>query len=341
MRRRLALFALTLAAGLAAPASAEKVSGPVLQQSDQPFRRGVNALGYDPYWTDASKRRFEWRHFGEIRKAGFDFVRLNLQAFRHMDAENRLESPWLAKLDDAVREAQKAGLGVILDEHDFDACSQDVETCRARLSAFWRQVAPRYANSPRTVAFELLNEPHDKLNGEPWNALLAELLGIVRQSNPTRIVVVGPTHWNSLADLPLLKLPQDRNLLVTFHYYDPFHFTHQGATWAGEEVKGLHGITWGSDADKQALRSDFAKVAAWSAVNGKPILLGEFGAYDKSGTPLELRAAYIDAARDEAERRGFGWAYWQFEGDFVAWDMANQRWVEPIRKALIPEPLAR
>jgi len=337
----LALFALALAVGLATPASAAEASGPVLQQADQPFRRGVNALGYDPYWTDAGKRRFEWRHFGEIRKAGFDFVRLNLQAFRHMDAQDQLEPQWLAKLDDAVREAQKAGLSVILDEHDFNACSQDVETCRTRLLAFWRQVAPRYANSPRTVAFELLNEPHDKLNGEPWNALFAELLGIVRQSNPTRIVVVGPTHWNSLADLPLLKLPQDRNLLVTFHYYDPFHFTHQGATWAGEEVKGLHGITWGSDDDKEALRSDFAKVAAWSAVNNKPILLGEFGAYDKSGTPPELRAAYIDAARNEAERRGFGWAYWQFEGDFVAWDMANQRWVEPIRKALIPEPAPR
>ena len=42
------------------------------------------------------------------------------------------------------------------------------------------------------------------------------------------------------------------------------------------------------------------------------------------------------AVRSEAERRGFGWAYWQFEGDFVVWDMAKQQWVEPIRKALIP-----
>jgi len=66
-----------------------------------------------------------------------------------------------------------------------------------------QQVAPRYANAPRNVAFELLNEPHDALNGEPWNALLAAVLGVVRQSNPTRIVVVGPTHWNSLKDLPV------------------------------------------------------------------------------------------------------------------------------------------
>jgi endoglucanase len=317
-----------VAPGAAAPA--------VLQASDQPFRRGINVLGYDPYWTDAGQRRFEWRHFGEIRRAGFDFVRVNLQAFKHMDAQDRLDPAWLAKLDDVVREAQKAGLGVILDEHDFDVCSEDIEICGTRLSAFWTQVAPRYANAPQNVAFELLNEPHDKLNGEVWNGLLARLLGIVRSTNPTRIVVVGPTHWNSLNDLPLLKLPQDPNLLLTFHYYEPFHFTHQGATWAGEEVKQLHGITWGSDAERAAVATDFDKVAAWSKANNRPVLLGEFGAYDKSGTPLDLRVAYISAARTEAEKRGFGWAYWQFEGDFVAWDMPNQRWVEPIRNALIP-----
>jgi len=325
-------------AGLAAAPAGAIPPPPDLQASGQPFHRGVNVLGYDPYWNQGGKRRFEWRHFAEIRKAGFDFVRVNLQAFRHMDAQNRLEPQWLAKLDDVVREAQAARLGVILDEHDFNACSEDLDVCRTKLSAFWRQVAPRYARQPwHSVAFELLNEPHDKLNGEPWNALLAELLGIVRQSNPYRIVVVGPTHWNSLADLPLLKLPADRNLLVTFHYYEPFRFTHQGATWAGEEVKGLHGETWGSAEQRAALAADFDKVAAWSKTNHHPILLGEFGAYDKSGTPLELRVAYIGAARTEAERHGFAWAYWQFEGDFVAWDMPAQRWVEPIRRALIPE----
>lgn len=303
---------------------------------DSPFHRGVNVLGYDPYWRDVSKRRFQWRHFTEIRRGGFDFVRLNLQAFRFMDSNNRLDPAWLAKLDEVMREAEKAGLGVIVDEHDFNACSQNVDTCRTRLSAFWRQVAPRLAAAPRTVAFELLNEPHDKLNGEVWNGLFAEELAIVRQTNPTRIVVVGPTHWNSLKDLPLLRLPPDPNLLVTFHYYEPFHFTHQGATWVGPEIKALHGITWGSEADRAALRADFDTVAAWSAANHRPILLGEFGAYDKSGTPMNLRAAYTAGVRCEAERHGFGWAYWQFDGDFVVWDMAQDQWVKPIKDALIP-----
>lgn len=300
-----------------------------------PFHRGVNVLGYDPYWQDESRRRFQWRHFTEIRRAGFDFIRLNLQAFRHMDAQNRLDPAWLAKLDDVVGHAEQAGLGILVDEHDFNACSTNLEICRAKLSAFWQQVAPRYAKAPRNVAYELLNEPHDKLNGEAWNILFSQVLGIVRQTNPTRIVVVGPSHWNSLKDLPLLRLPPDPNLLVTFHYYEPFHFTHQGASWV-EETKSLHGVTWGSDADRAAMRGDFDTVAAWSAANHRPILLGEFGAYDKSGTPTELRVAYTSGVRCEAERHGFGWAYWQFDSDFILWDMKADDWVKPIRNALIP-----
>ncbi|MBV9528464.1 MAG: glycoside hydrolase family 5 protein, partial [Sphingomonas sp.] len=298
-----------------APAAASPATVPALHASDQPFRRGVNVLGYDPYWTDVSKRRFQWRHFGEIRRAGFDFVRLNLQAFKFMDAQYRLDPAWLAKLDEVVRQAQRAGLGIIIDEHDFDLCSNDLAMCRQKLPAFWQQVAPRFANAPRNVAFEILNEPHEKLDAETWNAIFPQLLALVRQSNPTRIVVVGPTSWNSSKELPTLQLPDDRNLLVTFHYYEPFHFTHQGASWAGD-VKNLHGIIWGSDADRAAVAADFDQVAAWSRANDRPILLGEFGAYEKSGTPEKLRVAYTAAVRGEAERHGFGWSYWQFEGDF-------------------------
>lgn len=325
-----------IALALAASAAESQPVMPADTTLRSPFHRGVNVLGYDPYWKDVTKRRFEWRHFAEIHRAGFDFVRLNLQAFSHMDVQNRLDAAWVAKLDDVVREAQKAGLGVIVDEHDFNACSEDLDVCRTKLSSFWQQVAPRFAKAPRNVAFELLNEPHDKLNGEPWNVLFAQVLGIVRQSNPTRIVVVGPSHWNSLADLPLLKLPPDPNLLVTFHYYEPFHFTHQGATWV-EETKNLHGITWGSSAERAALRGDFDKVGAWAAANRRPILLGEFGAYDKSGTPMDLRVAYTSAVRCEAERHRFGWAYWQFDSDFILWDMKANSWVQPIKNALVPE----
>ena len=332
MRLRALLAGLVL---LAVTACATPAAAP--DAPEPKFRRGVNIIGYDPLWSDPAKARFQERHFAEIRRGGFDFVRVNLFAFRHMDAENRISPAWLERLDWVVREATEAGLGVILDEHDFDACAKDVPACRIKLPAFWSQVAPRYRNSPKSVAFELLNEPYGALDAPTWNAFHRELLAIVRQTNPTRTVVIGPTRWNNFNELPTLDLPEeDRNILVTFHYYEPFRFTHQGARWAGD-VKDVSGITWGSEADRAQIRADFAKVAAWAREHDRPILLGEFGAYDKSGTPIEMRTAYAEAVAREAERNGFAWSYWQFDSDFIVWDMSRNAWVEPMRKALIPD----
>jgi endoglucanase len=183
--------------------------------------------------------------------------------------------------------------------------------------------------------FELLNEPHARLDAPAWTQLLVEMLSIVRKTNPKRTVVIGPTGWNNMNELATLRLPDnDRNILVTFHYYEPFRFTHQGASWT--DMAALKGIGWGGAEDRDRLAADFAKVADWSRRNRRPILLGEFGAYDKGGTPMESRVAYTSAVAREAEKNGFSWAYWQFDSDFVAWDMAKDGWVEPIRGALIP-----
>ena len=326
----LVAFFFAAAAAAAAPPQ-ETPAAPQLE-----LRRGVNVLGYDPIWTDPAKGRFRQSHFTEIRRGGFDFVRVNLHAFRHMDAENRLKPAFLERLDWIVQNATAAGLSVILDEHDFNACANDVETCRTRLSAFWTQVAPRYRDAPPTVLFELLNEPHAKLDADTWIALFPEILAIVRQTNPTRRIVIGPTQWNSREKLDTLKLPDDPNIIATFHYYDPFPFTHQGAPWV-EEMKTVKGVNWGSEADRAELTANFEKVAAWSKANNRQVLLGEFGAYDGSGTPMAMRAAYTEAVAREAERHGFAWAYWQFDSDFIVWDMKKKGWVEPIREALIPE----
>ncbi|MEG8038891.1 glycoside hydrolase family 5 protein [Sphingomonas sp. LR60] len=333
----LSFLLLSAAASLTAPTASAAPAGigPAWTSATR-LKRGVNIIGYDPLWQDRSKARFKARHFQIIKKGGFDFVRVVLQSFRHMDAQNRLDPKWLETLDWVVSEASAAGLGVILDEHDFDVCSKDPDACEPKLLAFWQQVGDRYRNAPDTVLFELLNEPHAPLDAARWNAMLAKLIPLVRSSNPRRTLVVGPTRWNNLEELPTLQLPkEDRNILVTFHSYEPFRFTHQGASWAGDTAK-LKNIPF-TTADEARIRADYDKVAAWSKANDRPVLMGEFGAYEKSGTPIAARARYTATVRREAEAHGFPWAYWQFDSDFIVYDIDRDRWVEPIRAALIPE----
>lgn len=299
----------------------------------QRMGKGINVLGYDPIWSDPTKARFTARHFALIRSAGFNTIRVNLEAFAHMDAQNRLYPQWLTTLDWVVNQATAQGLFVILDEHDYYACGKDAHNCDVKLTAFWQQIAQRYEDAPETVLFELLNEPNGKITPKLWNVELAKLLNLVRRNNPTRIVVIGPADYNNLQKLPELKLPPyDDNIIVSFHYYGPIQFTHQGAPWISHG-KLPTGITWGSDLDRQELKANFDLVQQWSKQQFRPIFLSEFGAYDKGD--MTSRAAYTAAVAKEAEQRGWPWAYWQFDKDFIAFDMKTGRWVQPILDALM------
>lgn len=332
-------FHLARALGLACLALG--LSGTALAQADAAaastvLKRGINIVGYDPIWTDAAKARFQPRHMQAIRDGGFDHVRLNLHAFAHMDAENRLSAAWFKQLDELVDAGLKAGLQVILDEHNFNECAKaaDIDPCRARLKAFWRQVAARYKGAPDAVIFEILNEPNGAADAV-WNDMLAENLAIIRESNPSRRVIVGPKSWNSMDQLDSLRLPEaDRRLIVTFHYYTPMEFTHQGASWTPQFQK-LSGVTWGTAGEREKLQSDMDRVKAWADKNGRPILLGEFGALESAG--MAQRVVWTAAVARAAEARGFAWSYWQFDSDFVLWDMKADGWVKPIHGALVPE----
>lgn len=325
------LMLAAAAAAFALPAAAREISP---QAQVAAMKRGVNVLGYDPLWKDPAKARFQLtRHFKTIKAGGFDTVRVNLQAFAHIDAQDRLDPAWLATLDTVVKEALATRLTVILDEHDFNACEEDLAACKPRLTAFWKQLAERYKATPDQVVFELLNEPNRRMD-DVWNAWIPDLLATIRATNPTRNVIVGPTNWNSLHRLADLKLPQaDRHLIVTFHYYDPFPFTHQGASWATPTPP--LGTTWGTPDDHARIDKDFDTVAAWAKAEGRPVLLGEFGAYDKG--PMDSRIAYTQAVARAAEAHGFGWAYWQLDSDFIVYDIKADAWVAPIHDALIPK----
>lgn len=301
--------------------------------------RGVNILGYDPLWKSRAEARFQARHFRLIREAGFQHVRVNLFPFQFMGAAPAypLQPAWLETLDWVISQAQKSGLFVILDLHEFLALAEDPIGLKPKLLAFWQQISTRYQAAAETVCFELLNEPNAKLTPELWNEYLREPVALIRATNPTRQLIIGPAFWNGIDFLDQLGLPEnDPNLIVTVHYYHPMEFTHQGAPWSVENRQKA-GIDWsGSEAELERLRRDFNGVQAWAREHHYPIYLGEFGAYEKAGLPA--RARYTQAVAREAERLGWSWGYWQFDSDFIVYDLDREAWVEPILQALIPAP---
>jgi endoglucanase len=297
--------------------------------------RGVNILGYDDaFWKDRTKGRFKESYFKMIKDAGFNSVRVNLYPFSFMDKNYKIQASWLKTLDWVVEKGTGAGLIVILDLHEFTAMADDPQAKKDMFLSFWKQVAPRYKDKPDNVIFEILNEPNQKLTVDMWNNFLVEAMGIVRQTNPGRTVIIGPANWNGIESLNTLRLPEnDRNIIVTVHFYHPMKFTHQGAPWS-KENKDLSGIKWmGTDAEKEEVESKLKVAADWSVQNKRPVLLGEFGAYDKGD--MDSRARYTAFVARTAEKFNFCWAYWQFDSDFIVYNIDKETWVKPILNALM------
>jgi endoglucanase len=225
---------------------------------------------------------------------------------------------------------------VILDFHHFTDYMDCASCERSRLLMIWEQIADHYRDFPPELIFELLNEPTNAVPATEWNAALVSALGAVRASNPERTVVVGPVNWNALGLLNTLELPgDDRNLIATFHYYNPFEFTHQGAGWADGSDAWL-GTTWsGNTAEQQAVRGEFQTAAEWGRTNDRPIFLGEFGAYERAEMPS--RALWTAFVAREAEALSFSWAYWEFCSGFGVYDPAANQWRAPLLRALLPD----
>jgi endoglucanase len=266
-------------------------------------------------------------------------VRWSNHAARGADAT--LDKAFAARVDRAVDALLARGMYVILDLHHYSQLNGDTlhpsefavdpAVLETRLVNMWRQIARRYQNRSPKLLFELLNEPHERLDGEAWNALAARTLAAVRESNPDRAVLIGPGYWNNVRDLPKLRLPRDRNLIVAIHNYDPFPFTHQGITFM---PKPFPTGTTCCNAEQRKLVTDALDAARrWNRETGYPLHLGEFGAY--SAADMDSRESYTRLVRDEAERRGIGWTYWEFASSFGVYSPEAGTWVEPIRRALL------
>jgi endoglucanase len=281
-----------------------------------------------------SGARLEERHFDVVREAGFDTVRLPVKWSAHMGTRRpyAVDAAFFDRVDSAVESGLRRDLNVVLDVHHFDELCADTDRHTARFLALWSQIATRYAGVGPGLWFELLNEPHDPMTVGDWNDLLMAGLAVVRVSNPERTVIVGPTRWNTVDALTGLRLPDDARLMVTVHYYSPFRFTHQGASWL-EGADGWLGTTWGTDADRARVRMDLGRASAWARRRGRPVFLGEFGVH--RNVSMAARAAWTTLVRSEAERLGMSWAYWDFATDFGAFDIGRHAWRARLKEAML------
>ena len=267
-----------------------------------------------------------------LKEAGFDTIRLPVRWSVHADMEApfAIDPDLLMRVDEIVGWASEIGLNIVVNVHHYDLLNEDPDTHEPRLEAIWQQLSEHYAGAQDSVIFETINEPHTNMTTVRTDALNRRLLAKLRVDHPDRWVILGTAFWGNLDALEESKPDYDPNVILTYHDYSPFDFTHQGASWTDQTETGLR---WGTRRDIAAMMTNLDTAVAIQDRIRMPVFVGEFGVYQ--GVPVEQRALWTRTMRTGLEARGMAWCYWDFAGSLNVYDVDTEAWLPEIKAALL------
>jgi endoglucanase len=210
----------------------------------------------------------EWRRGAsadnllEIRSAGFDFVRMPIDpAIFLEDAPDSRVTTLIAETLKAVDTLHKAGLKVIIDFHSIPSDTRKVGTNQILadeiLFTRYLQTVARLGRAlsgtdPATTAFEPFNEPTvdcDPTLFPKWPSMLEKLHATARKAVPNHTLILSGGCWSSAYGLEKIDPDAivDDNVIWTFHSYEPYFLTHQGADWTGDAMSYVEGLRYPPD----------------------------------------------------------------------------------------------
>lgn len=234
---------------------------------------------------------------------GANLIRLSLASSFWLSTDCHYDPTYAARVDQAINWITGDGMVALLDLHynSTGNCSPVKAQLMADSNgvAFWTSAAGRYKSNP-LVAFDLYNEPHDisdsvwrdggtvTSNGVTWQAAgMQQLYKAVRRTGATNLVVASGNNWaNSFPSRPLTG----SNIAYGVHAYT------------------CPTSTTGTDCKPNPLDPS-SLLGSWVTPSATyPVVVSEFG------WPAKDDGRYISNVIDYAERHGWGWSAFAWDG---------------------------
>lgn len=319
--------------------------------------KGVNLAGwfwYAPEGDENIRARFSDEEFRSLRRTGLTYVRVPIDPGFLLDesSPDLLNAHNLGLVDEAIKRLIAADLAVFVDLHstsisDSNAAnySKSLENTEfADLFVRWWEFFAAHLSQydPEMLILGPMNEPVFQDNSAVWTRLQVRLVKAIRAKAPKHTIVAVGAKWSSLDSLVNLTPLDDTNIVYDFHFYEPFPFTHQGATWSSKEVIPLRNVPypsspegvaplaaalkdagarqlltqygyerWDADIIKQRLQ----RAADWAKRNNTAVICAEFGVF-RDYSPSADRVRWIEDTRSALEGLGIGWAMWEYDQGF-------------------------
>ncbi|MCL2721835.1 MAG: glycoside hydrolase family 5 protein [Treponema sp.] len=345
----IAIFLLILICGNAA---AQTRGGVQQMAGSVPFSKGVNMTKWfeGTVWNavEIHFRMFDESDFIFFKNIGVDVIRLPVN-FHAMTsgAPNFIVDPLLFRLlDQVVDWAEKHQIYIVLDNHYYARVPAPLNniqpsplTVARELPIIWRQIADHFKNRSEYVLYEIFNEPNN-ITARQWGQLQGQVIDAIRSVDTKHTIVVSAvSHMDGVAFdsfEALFSLPNysDRNLIYTFHFYDPFIFTCQGApplnlltgvpfpydrnrmpplpdtlrnTWVDHEMRAYE-----NNSNLTSLTRKLNRVVEFSRRRNVPVFCGEFGVLYT--VKSEDKNRWLQTITNLLNERNIPWTIWEYSG---------------------------
>ncbi len=343
---------------------------PVSNGSPAEFKifKGTNIA----HWLSQSDARgaerdsfFQEKDIALIQSLGFDHIRLPIDEEQLWDENGVRHDDAFQLMTNCLDWCKKHQLKVIVDlhilrSHHFNAEVKPLWTDPKEQEKFynlWVDLSKALKSySLSDVAYELMNEAVAD-DPEQWNQLLANCMKAIRALEPERIIVIGSNKWQSANTFDVLKVPADKNIILSYHFYEPFPLTHHQASWTGiKDYSGpIHypGVLLSREEfdaltpDQQAIAKNWVekewnmermeqmmqKPIQKSKELGLPLYCGEYGVIDRAPEADKIR--WYNDMISIFNKNGIASANWNYKsGSFGLVDGRGVKNEEMIREVI-------
>ena len=277
------------------------------------------------------------------------YVEDRINVFNGSNKNIKIEPMLYTLLDSLNVWTKRHKLSLTIDYHAYDGTYSRVASkdpkFRQSAASLWGVIAKHFVKEKREdLFFELTNEPGLSLpDGEyidqsDWTLLAQMMIDTIRKTDKTRPIIFGDTKWYSLDELIKNKPFKDKYVIYSFHMYDPFVFSHQGASWTNMGtmknvpfpyspqrwstefrdfgvIDGTPG--WVKDqmknyykeGNKQFIKNRLVKVKNWAFDHQVPLICNEWGALSYTAKIEDLNV-YFKTMGEVFSEMDIAWQVW-------------------------------
>ena len=201
------------------------------------FRTGVNISYYENYWKKSTVLLDQYEKLLEkvelAQQIGFTTIRLPVSFDNYLIAGTNTIDPRLinelSKIYDYIAGHE---MNLIITYHYGQLYKKADQTKESlRIADMWAQLVKNFKGKGyQNLYFGLYNEP--RIPSDNWYFAKGKMMSVLRPLDQERYWIIGSTDYNGIDAFGHLRIiPNDKKIIYTFHFYQPYIFTHQGADW--------------------------------------------------------------------------------------------------------------